>query len=107
MAYEAVKLIAIPSLDKDGQQAFLKLETAKQNSGGIFSSASVEFHSEGSVSFEVFGDFSKVILRDQKARATQKAIDTQHTNVFTQASIEQIKDSVISYYAAKGADANG
>jgi hypothetical protein len=107
MANSAVKLIDFPSLDKDGLKAFLKLETSKHYIGGILSYASVEFHGKDSITFEVFGDYRKVILRDQKARGTQKAIDTQHANVFTQASIEEIKASVVSYYAAEGADANG
>jgi len=101
MAYEAVKLIDIPSLDKDGQKAFLKLETSKHYIGGILSSASVEFHGESSISFEVFGDFRKLILRDQRARATQKAIDTQHAQVFTPAAIEELKAATLAFYEAK------
>ncbi len=100
MAYEPEQTILIPSLDKEEGAAQLKLSTRKYNNGQIVSAAHISFVKGGRVTFELFGDFSKVLLRT-RARATQKALDLQQATVFTPDAIEALKSEVIVFYAAK------
>jgi hypothetical protein len=69
------------------RRAILVLETNKDLRGRLKSSATVfwqGFHSrQHAFGLGSGGDYSKTVLQSPCARATQKAIDTQHAQVFT------------------------
>lgn len=108
MAQDATQFIPLEYLNRTDstgrpQVARLKLYTHKPFSGGLASSANVEFVGAGFVTFEMFGDFSARLLHVQGARATQKAIDAQHAKVFTPEVVAKLQEKVKAHYAAKDA----
>jgi hypothetical protein len=101
MAKEPQTIIAVPELDKDGQAAQLVLNTMKASSGGITSSAWVQFAGGGVISMEICGDYREYFARVRGLSATQKNLDAQHAAVFTPEKIEQIKANVKAFYEKK------
>lgn len=101
MAIDRTITIPMPSLDHDGKRAQLVLSTYK-GSGQVFSSASVQFVERGYITFELYGDYRKVVRREHVARVTQKVIDAVHA-VFTAEAIETFKADAIAFYADKRA----
>jgi hypothetical protein len=91
MATEKSEVIELGLTRTDGtsevKKAILVLETDKDLRGGLKSSATVfwkGFHSrQHAFGLGSGGDYSKTLLRSPGMRATQKAIDTQHAQVFT------------------------
>jgi hypothetical protein len=69
------------------RKAIFVLKTDKDLRGGLKSSATVfweGFHSrQHAYGLGRGGDYSKTLLQSPGIRATQKAIDTQHSQVFT------------------------
>ena len=100
MAQEPEQTISLPALNNEQGAAQLQLTTNKYSNGQMVSSAHIYFVRDGLITFEVFGDFRKVLLRTT-ARATQKALDLQHSSVFTPDAIEALKSEAIVFYAAK------
>jgi hypothetical protein len=100
VAQEPKQTIAIPELNSKEGAAQLTLTTEKYGNGQLVSSAHIYFVRDGLITFEVFGDFRKVLLRTA-ARATQKALDLQHSSVFTPDAIEALKAEALAFYAAK------
>lgn len=91
---------------RDGreQNAVLTIKTGKSFRGGLSSTATVFWLSEHSRShaFGVGGggDFSETIEQSQTAvRATQSAIDKQHSRVFTDEVIATLTAKAKAYYA--------
>jgi hypothetical protein len=109
MAQDQKQFIPLEYLNRNDhsgrlETARLRLETRKSHNGGLYSGANVEFCRDGMVTFELCGDFSIKILHNRAARATQKAIDTQHAQVFTAEAIAGLQDQVKAYYEAKAAE---
>lgn len=100
MAQEPKQIIAIPELDSATGAAQMELSTEKYDNGRLVSAAHIHFVKDGMITFELCGDFRKVILRTL-ARATQKNLNTQHANVFTPAAIDALKAEALAFYAAK------
>jgi hypothetical protein len=67
------------------------------------SSAHVEFAGDQFLTFEMFGDFSKVLENNRGARATQRALEVQHDRHFHPIDVEGLKRQAIAFYAAKNA----
>jgi hypothetical protein len=104
MANSVKTQIEISELNEDGKVAVLTLETNKANRG-ISSFAQLAFRqSDGCITFQMFGDFSSRLFHDKMARATQKAIDTQHAQVFTPAKIAEITTTMFAHYAKRATD---
>ena len=99
-AQEPKQLIDIPELNREDTRAELQIKTYKNDYGQIVSAARVHFVKDGMITFEIFGDFSKTVLRI-KGRATQKNLDTQHAQAFTPESIAALKAEVLAFYASK------
>jgi hypothetical protein len=116
MADKRIIKIDLPELDGNNGKATeyptgkprrcrLTLETDKAYSGGVDCTAQVGWmDSQGFTQIALGigggGDFSKTYVKI-KGIATQKRIDTLHAQTFTPELIEQIKDEVRAYYAAK------
>lgn len=86
------------------QRAVLTISTGKGFNGGLRSCVTVFWLSPGSRSTMLGlgggGDFSKTVkVSDRTVRATQKAIDTQHAEVFTPEAIEELKQAATAHYA--------
>jgi hypothetical protein len=85
-------------------QAELVLKTAKHYNCGLKSSATVfwvGFHRrQHAFGLAGGGDFSETILITKNTRATQKAIDSQHTFAFNQNTIEALTQRAKDYYSA-------
>ena len=108
MANEANQYIPLQSLDRVNAQgeketAELYLYTHKYGDGGVISMASVHFVGNGYRVCELFGDYGRRMKLDRAARATQKAIDTQHAEVFTPDTIAEILKQVTAHYEGKKA----
>ena len=71
MAREPKQIIDIPELNNEQGAAKLELSTRKYSNGQIVSAAHVSFCRDGMMVFELYGDFSKTMLRI-KGRATHK-----------------------------------
>jgi len=98
MAHEAQTLIAIQQLGhRAGKIANLALHTRKGAEGYIYSTAGIEFHGNGSISYMLHGDFQKLVLRS-KSRATRGNIDRQHVSVFTPHMVESLKAEALHFY---------
>ncbi len=82
------------------KRAVLELRTSSGFRSGIRSSVTVFWIENGFRSTMLFGDYSKNLATTDK-RATQKAIDTQHANVFTQAEINLQVAAAKAHYATK------
>jgi hypothetical protein len=84
-------------------RARLTLETSKSYNGGIRSIARVDWVGAGFVTHALGlgagGDFSANVLRNTSARATQKAIDTQHARAFPPAVVDALTIQAKDYYA--------
>ena len=100
MAQEPKQIIPIPELDSEAGAAQMELSTEKYDTGKIVSAAHIHFVKDGMLTFELCGDFRKVLLRTT-ARASQKMLDAQHTLVFTPETIEALKAEALAFYAAK------
>ena len=100
MAQEPKQIIEIPELDSEAGAAQMELSTEKYDNGRLVSAAHIHFVKDGMLTFEVFGDFRKVLLRTL-ARATQKNLNTQHASVFTPAAIDALKAEALAFYAEK------
>ena len=100
MAQEPKQIIPIPALNIEEGAAQLTLTTDKYFNGQIVSAAHIYFAKNGMITFELAGDFRKVLLRTRE-RATQKALDTQHANTFTPEVIEALKAEALAFYAEK------
>ncbi len=96
MAKHATNFIPLPVLDQRGKIARLVLTTDKYSSG-LTSMAAIEYQYEGGVCFST-QDFRKRLHVDHKARATQKAIDTQHASIFHPAAVEALKAEALAHY---------
>ena len=107
MAKEAKTMIRIPDVDvfePFGQpaQAYLNCYTDKASGSGIYSAAAVEYHhADKDITFAFGRDFRATMKTDRRVRATQKAIDTQHRQVFTEEAVAILLDSVREHYAAR------
>lgn len=100
--------VAIPALDKpdtngEPMTAVLHCSTSKDSRGGIYSQCNVQFNRDGLTTFEVFGDYRRVIERAPNVRATQKALATQHARNFTPELIAAYTSEAIGYYKNKEA----
>lgn len=89
------------------QCAVLEIETSKYYNGGLISTASVYWVGENcrqqmmSLGGDTDGDYSKRIKVSAKTvKATQKAIDAQHAEVFTPEAIAQLAEYAKLHYAA-------
>jgi hypothetical protein len=100
MAQEPKQIIAIPELDSAAGAAQMEISTEKYDDGRLVSAAHLHFVKDGSLTFRVYGDFRKVLLRTV-ARATQKNLNTQHASVFTPAAIDALKTEALAFYAEK------
>jgi hypothetical protein len=100
VAQEPKQNIAIPELDSAAGAAQMELSTEKYDDGRLVSAAHLHFVKDGSLTFRVYGDFRKVLLRTL-ARATQKNLNTQHASVFTPAAIDALKAEALAFYAEK------
>ncbi len=86
------------------QRAVLTINTRKASRGGLRSSASVcwvgdDFKTHA-FSYGGGGDFSKELrVSDRSVKATQKAIDKQHAEVFTPEIIAALTETAKAYYA--------
>lgn len=111
MAHDAITDITMPELDQhahhEGARAILNLVTRK-GMNGLHSAASVHFaEPNGIVTFELCGDFRKVLAHDRSARATQKAIDGLHAATFTPEAIESLKIIARAFYVDKAIKQGG
>lgn len=93
--------------DSDRKQvAVLQIQTTKHYNGGLISDASVYWVGKNSRSQLMSlgaggGDYSKrVKVSGREVKATQKAIDKQHAEVFTAELLAQMTDEARLYYAA-------
>jgi len=108
-AKEIAIRIPLPHLDrvKDGkpERAKLSLQTYKPYSGGLLSSARVDFVSPEGWQTHACGlgggggDYSRSFFHNKAARATQSAIDKQHAEVFTPDVIAGIQSAIVLHYA--------
>lgn len=80
---------------------FLVITTHKAMQGGIYASANVRAEGFGIVTFEIGGDFSKMLLRDRKARCTEKTVTAMHEQALQQKA--ELLDEVKAFYAKKQA----
>ena len=99
--------VALPRLDVAGdrdQQGYrVTLSTHKAyRGGGIEARASVARHREGFMTTDLFGDFSRSILK-HPSRGTEKAIRTLHEQAL--ALVPALLDEIESFYTAKRAKA--
>ncbi len=83
---------------------YLHINTSKRSSGGISSHAScvkIEHHDTGfsSMSFAMFGDFSKTVEYDRTVKCTEKTVKAMHEKVLLR------KDEILAeagrFYLAK------
>lgn len=86
------------------QQATLQIETSKYYNGGLLSDASVYWVSENCrqqlMSLgDGSGDYSRRLLINKSAKATQKNIDAQHAQVFTPEVVAQLTEYAKLHYA--------
>jgi len=80
----------------------LRVSTYKSNRGGIATFVTRVLDApDGSFSFEMFEDYSRMVAEKPKTRATEKTVAEQHA--FTMARIDEIKAEVAAFYAAKAA----
>ena len=88
------------------QRAVLEIETRKYYNGGLISSASVYWVGQSSRSQCIAlggdgGDWSKKLrVSDRTVKATQKAIDRQHAEVFTPEVVAQLAVYAKAHYAS-------
>jgi hypothetical protein len=54
--------------------------------------------------FEMCGDFRKIVLSTKNLRGTQKAINTHHSMAFSPESVQALKAEALAFYAAKAVD---
>lgn len=84
------------------RKAVLILKTAKDSRGGLRSDATVfweGFHSrQHEFGLGAGGDYSKTLLEIPNVRATQKAIDAQHAQVFTENFRADLKTQSRQWY---------
>jgi hypothetical protein len=78
----------------------LQIETSKDDSGAITTLATVHKRDRGALVHELFRDYSKYLAK-QKARATEKALRSQHDTVLT--GIDTILADVTRHYAGEPA----
>ena len=90
------------------RRAVLEIETSKYYNGGLISDASVYWvgdHSRQqmlSLGNDADGDYSKRLLVSARTvKATQKAIDTQHAQVFTTEVIADLTKAAKERYASR------
>lgn len=100
MAQEPKQIIPIPELNSEAGAAEIEISTRKCNKNQLVSSAHIHFVKDGSITFEVFGDFHKVLSR-KRASATQRNLDEQHFSVFTSEAIDALKAEALAFYADK------
>ena len=88
------------SVDHMGRPAARKLQihTYKSSRGGIFTQATCAQHSGGMMTFEIFGDFSKVVAK-QDCKCTEKSVKTLHATVMLGA--ESILAEAREFYRVK------
>ena len=94
------------------QRAVLTIQTDRHYNGGVASYATVFWFGGGerqhAFGLAGGGDYEKKVYLDQSVKSvTQKAIDRQHAEVFTPATIEQLTGLAKAHYAgyvAAGAD---
>jgi hypothetical protein len=84
--------------------AILELETSKGYSGGVESDATVFWYGNGGRQHAFAlggggGDFTAKLHYDRTAKATQKAIDRQHDQVFTPQKIAELTEAAKAHYA--------
>ena len=98
--------IFIPELDRTtGDKALteglcvLVLETDKAYRGGVECDGRVHWQRNGFQSTVLFQDYAKTYVT-RPGVATQKKIDTQHAEIFTEARILEIVTEVRAFYAA-------
>lgn len=88
------------------QAAVLQIETSKYYNGGVLSDASVYWIGRTSrqqlisLGGDSVGDYSKRLkLSGREVKATQKAIDRQHAEVFTPEVVAQLVETAKRHYA--------
>jgi hypothetical protein len=99
-AQEPRQIIDIPELNNEQGAAQMELSTRKYSNGQIVSAAHIHYAKDGMMVFELYGDFSKTMLRI-KGRATQKTLDAQQAQAFTPESIAALRVEVLAFYASK------
>lgn len=88
------------------QRAVLEVSTDKHFDGGLVCRASVYWYGEHSKSQLISlsgtsGDYSRRPIRtDRNVRATQKAIDNRHAEIFTPELVEAMTAEAKAHYAA-------
>ena len=100
MAQEPKQIIPMPELNGTEGRAELEISTRKYSNGQIVSSAHVHFVKDGMVTFMMYGDFRKTVLRSS-GRATQKTLNQQHSTVFNPDYLVLLKAEVIAFYYDK------
>jgi hypothetical protein len=106
MATGASEYYYIPELDKDGKRARLEAMTDTSSRGGLSSSVQMQFADQTgpNFTFEMCGDFRKIVLSTKNLRGTQKAINTHHSMAFSPESVQALKAEALAFYAAKAVD---
>ena len=94
------QIIPIPELNSDAGTAEMEISTEKYHTGHIVSVAHIYFKKDGMITFELCGDFRKVLLR-KRGTATQRNLDAQHFSVFTPEVLDALKAEALTFYAAK------
>lgn len=93
--------ILMPELDSIEGHAVLVLTTMKPLSGGISSSAHIEFDGGGMMTYQPFSDFTTRIEHDRKSRCTLTNMQAQHARVFSPDNVELLKGRAQFHYASR------
>ncbi len=88
------------------QRAVMTISTGKGYNGGLRSSVTVSWCGDGfrQHAFGMGGgggDFSKALKTSERVKATQKALDKQHAEVFTPEVIAQLTEAAKAHYEMK------
>lgn len=86
-------------------QRQLKLTTCKRDNGALQTTASVAIVKDSKngylvETFEVFGDYMKIVYVSRPSRVTQKAVEEQQD--IAMGYLPQVMESVKAFYAEKG-----
>ena len=79
----------------------LQIHTYKRSRGGIHTTATCAVHRDGSMTFEIFGDYNKTVATVE-AKCTEKAVKTLHATVMAQQA-DAILAEARDFYAKKDA----
>ncbi len=79
----------------------LEVSTYKWSGGGVWTHAQCSKIEGGFKTFVIYGDFTKTIQRNTKARCTQKTVETMHEVAL--ADIEALLAECVAFYVKKEA----